>query len=284
MTGALGGKPVMFLTAQDLRHWRDGLLAKGMEPGTFNRHRVGLRAALELAAGLDHRITNRDVFRLGLKGLPGATKARRIVLSDADVLRVVEAAHQENRSFGVMVQVLAETGARISQAARLRCVDLQADRQDPRILLPTSFKGRGQKERQHTPAPISTGLAAILKSVTGVTSNAPLLLKSDGTRWQAISRGDYRDLFRAAVGRAGFDPDEITSYALRHSSICRGLLAGVPTSVVARLHDTSTKEIEAHYAAFIADFADAVARKALLEVKPVEPSADSNVVPIARRG
>jgi hypothetical protein len=112
--------------------------------------------------------------------------------------------------------------------------------------------------------------------------NSSLLLKGDGTRWQAVSRGDYRDLFRAAVARAGFDPDEVTSYALRHSSICRGLLAGVPTSVVAQLHDTSTREIEAHYAAFIADFADAVARKALLAVTPV--TAGANVFPIARKG
>jgi integrase len=282
MTSALGGKPVMFITAQDLRHWRDGLVARGLEPSTVNRHRVGLRAALELAAGLDHRITNRDVFRLGLKGLPGATKARRVVLADADVLRIVEAAYREDHSFGVLVQVLAETGARISQTARLKCSDLQADRPDPRILLPTSFKGRGQKERSHVPVPISMGLATMLKEARGGRApDASLLLKDDGTRWQAISRGDYRDLFRAAVARAGFDPDEITSYALRHSSICRGLLAGVPTSVVARLHDTSAKEIEAHYAAFIADFADAVARKALLTVKPVEP--DSNVIPIARK-
>jgi hypothetical protein len=49
------------------------------------------------------------------------------------------------------------------------------------------------------------------------------------------------------------------------------------------VHDTSTGEIEAHYAAFIADFADGVARKALLEVKAPEPPINTNVVPIARR-
>ena len=48
---------------------RDGLIDK-MEPSSVNRTRIGLRAALELAATLDHRITNRHVFRLGLRTTP----------------------------------------------------------------------------------------------------------------------------------------------------------------------------------------------------------------------
>jgi hypothetical protein len=78
--------------------------------------------------------------------------------------------------------------------------------------------------------------------------------------------------------RAGFDPDVITSYALRHSSICRALLNGIPVLVVARLHDTSSREIEAHYAAYILDVTgDALSRKGLL---PEVPTAD-NVVPLS---
>jgi len=65
---------------------------------------------------------------------------------------------------------------------------------------------------------------------------------------------------------------------LRHSSICRALLNGVPVSVVAKLHDTSSREIEAHYAAYILDVAgDVLSRKGLL--RP-EPTADNVVVPL----
>jgi integrase len=120
MTPTLASKPVALLSANDLRHWRDNLVAKGVEPATINRTRAGLRAALELAATLDHRIANRDAFRLGLKGLPGAKNARRVVLPDADVLRLVAAAYQEDRAFGILVEVLAQTGARVSQVARLK--------------------------------------------------------------------------------------------------------------------------------------------------------------------
>ena len=239
LTPTLATKPVALLTMNDLRHWRDGLVSKGVAPATINRTRAGLRAALELAASLDDRITNRNAFRSGLKGLPGGKNARRVVLPDADVLRLVETAYQEDRAFGVLVEVLAQTGARVSQAARLRCADLQADRADPRLLMPTSYKGRGQKEKQQVPVPITAALAALLAELKGDRpDDAPLLLKSDGSRWLEINKSEHWNLFRAVAERAGFDPDAITSYALRHSSICRALLNGVPVSVVGRSSTT----------------------------------------------
>lgn len=277
LTTTLAAKPVGMLSAADLRHWRDGLLAKGMKPATFNRTRACLRAALELAASLDDRIINSKVFRIGLKGIAGAVNARRIVLPDGDVLKIVTAAFAEGHDIGLMVQLLAETGARISQAARLTCADLQADRSDPRLLMPTSYKGKGKKERSHVPVPITPGLAALLKAARGDrTDDEPLLRKADGARWQEEHSGDHIAIFRAVVVRAGLDGAVITSYALRHSSIVRALLKGVPVSVVARLHDTSSREIESHYAAYIADFSDAIQRRALLQSPPPD-----NVVALA---
>jgi integrase len=276
LTPTLATKPVALLTVNDLRHWRDGLVSKGVAPATINRTRAGLRAALELAASLDDRITNRNAFRSGLKGLPGGKNARRVVLPDADVQRIVEAAYQEDRAFGVLVEVLAQTGARISQAARLTCGDLQADGPDPRLLMPTSYKGRGEKERQQVPVPITASLAALLDELRrDRPRDAPLLLKGDGTRWLATNKSEQWTIFREVAESAKLDPDEITCYALRHSSICRALLKGVPVSVVAKLHDTSSREIEAHYAAHILDVTGELSRKGLL--RPGAPTAD-NVV------
>jgi integrase len=279
LTGALAGKPVGMLTARDLKTWRDGLIDK-MEASSVNRTRTGLRAALELAATLDHRITNRHVFRLGLRGLPGSNKARRIVLPDADVLSIVRAAQAIDGPFGLLVETLAVTGARLSQAARLTCGDLQADRPDPRLMMPSSFKG-AQKKITHRPVPITPALAAALKKATSDRpGDAPLLLKRDGSAWQATNTSDHRDLFRRAVERAGLNPDQITSYALRHSSIVRALLGGVPVAVVAQQHDTSVREIEAHYGKFILDFSDAISRRVLLDT--ASPVAGDNVVPLPR--
>jgi integrase len=282
LSAALAGKPVMLLSTQDLRHWRDGLVSNGVEPATINRTRAGLRAACELAATLDPRVTNREAFRVGLKGLRNTKTARRAVLPDADVLRIVEAAYAHDRAFGILVEVLAQTGARISQAARLTCGDLQADGPSPTLLMPTSYKGRGEKERQQVPVPITASLGALLGELRrDQPRDAPLLLKGDGTRWLATNKSEQWTIFREVAERAGFDPDEITCYALRHSSICRALLKGVPVSVVAKLHDTSSDEIEAHYAAYILDVTgDVLSRKGLLQIE--SPAAD-NIVPLPAR-
>ena len=64
---------------------------------------------------------------------------------------------------------------------------------------------------------------------------------------------------------------------LRHSSVVRQLIAGVPIRVVAVNHDTSIVMIERTYSRHIGDHADALARAALLDTST--PMA-GNVVPI----
>ena len=58
----------------------------------------------------------------------------------------------------------------------------------------------------------------------------------------------------------------MTIYALRHSSIVRQLLAGVPIRVVAVNHDTSVAMIEKTYSKYIGDHSDAITRRALLDL------------------
>lgn len=72
---------------------------------------------------------------------------------------------------------------------------------------------------------------------------------------------------------------DITLYALRHSSIVRQILRGVPLRVVAALHDTSVTMIERNYSRYIAGQADAIARAALPSFPVIQISA---VVPHAR--
>jgi integrase len=262
MTTTLAARPVALLNVDDLRAWRDSLTAKGLSPGTVNRTRIGLRAALEFAAASDRRIQNRDVFRLGLKGLPNANKARRIVLSDADVLRIVTEAYRVSQPFGLLIEVLAQTGARMSQIVRVNCGDLRSGK----LMIPPSYKGRGIKKQERVAVPITPALAAALDALrVGRTDDDPLLLTQAGERWPAKTDWKTRDPFRTAVTCAGLDPNKITPYALRHSSICRRLLNGVPMMLVAAWHDTSPKEIVAHYAHYIDDVAEHMASRGLLQ-------------------
>ena len=281
LTGSILSKPVALLGATELRKWRDSLLDKGLAPGTVNRTKTGLRAALELAAAHDPRVTNQRAWKVGLAALPDAHVARNIALDDATVRRIVAAAYDHDRALGLMVEVAAVTGARLSQLARLEVADLQADGSEPRLLVPASAKGRRRDKRhERRPVPITGALAAVLKQeAAGRPHDAPLLLRDNGERWGHGRRRHHRNDFRAVVEAAGLDPDEVTLYALRHSSIVRQLLANVPIRIVATLHDTSVKMIERSYSRFIASHSDEIARRALLEIQ--QPSAP-NVVPLSK--
>jgi hypothetical protein len=63
-------------------------------------------------------------------------------------------------------------------------------------------------------------------------------------------------------------------YALRHTSIVRQLLAGVPTRVVAALHDTSVTMIERNYSRYIGDHVDDIVRATLPKPAEVVPLGD----------
>jgi hypothetical protein len=91
-----------------------------------------------------------------------------------------------------------------------------------------------------------------------------------------MKQSDHSRLFRRVVLRAALDPSEITLYALRHSSIARDLLANVPVRIVATKHDTSIPMIERNYSKYIADHADTLSRRAMLDPDgPVEQNAIS---------
>ncbi len=283
LTGSILSKPVALLGASELRKWRDRLLDKGLAPGTVNRTKTGLRAALELAAAHDPRIANERAWKVGLAALPDAHRARNVILDDATVRRVVAAAYDHDPALGLMVEVAAVTGARLSQLARLEVADLQADGPEPRLLMPLSAKGRARNKRhERRPVPITGALASVLKQeAADRVTDAPLLTRADGSGWGHSRTRHHRNDFRAVIKAAGLDPDEVTLYALRHSSIVRQLLANVPIRIVATLHDTSVKMIERTYSRYIASHSDEIARRALLETY-AQRHAAHNVVTLAK--
>ena len=273
---SLASKLVAQLGARELRAWRDGLSAKGLAPGSVTRYGKALGAALRHAAAMDPRITNTGAVKIGLASLPDSSRARNVVLTDDKVRAVVQRAYDASPALGLLVEVMAVTGARASQLRRLTCADVGRDR----LSMPSSKKGnKGRRQIVRRPVPIGAGLAAKLKAAAGTRADSePLLRKDDGTPWE-----DWRLRlpFREVVKRAGLDPNKATPYALRHSSITRMLLRAVPVRVVADLHDTSVHQIEAHYSKHIAHHADDVARAALIDLGQ-PPTTPDNVVPLKR--
>src|SRR5262249_27795982 len=200
-------------------------------------------------------MANQQAWRVGLEALRNTVKAREAVLTDAQVQAAVAAAYDVSPAFGLYVQVHAEVGARSSQLARLVVGDLQPHR----LLVPTSPRGRAAHKTDRTPVPVTPQLAARLKvAAAGRAASAPLLRRPDGGGWQPRVADHRRPFIEAA--RAARLPKGTSIYSLRHSSIARALLRGVPVAIVSRWHDTSPAIIEAHYGRFIKHHYDELVR------------------------
>jgi integrase len=264
LPAGLQAKAVALLGARELKEWRDGLVGV-LAPASINRTTTVLKAALNLAAQGDERIVNHRAWGTGLAAIPDAEQSRNVILAETVVRDIVAAAYARSSTFGVLVEVLATTGARISQVTRLEVQDLHAGLASPRLMMPTSRKGRGVRMIKHRPVPIPLRLATKLQELTASRDKtAPLLIGPRGGAWK---KSDHPDrLFARAIKELGRDPEVITLYALRHSSIVRQILAGVPIRIVAVGHDTSVSQIEATYSRHIGDHSDALVRGAMFDL------------------
>jgi integrase len=274
MPPTLASKAAAALTVRDFQPWRAALTKAELTSAAINRSNGVLKAALNHAAAHDERITTR-AWERALVNIPDAVESRNVILHEQTIRAIVAGAYQVGAKFGLLVETTAVTGARVSQLARLEVRDLQAARSDPRLMMPSSKKGRGQKKITHRPIPIPPSLAVrLLAGAKGRPAEAALLTKPSGEPWK---KSDHLRLFSRAVALAGLNNAEpvITLYALRHSNIVRQLLAGTPIRLVAAAHDTSVMMIERTYSRHIADVSDVPLRRALLDV--TEP-ASANVV------
>jgi integrase len=274
LTPVMLERPVSLLVWRELRRWRDSRRA-AVAASSVTRECKAFAGALNFVANHDPSITNRAAWKIGLAALPDSHVARAdVVLTDDQVRAVVSACYAESERLGLLIEVLAVTGCRPVQAARLTVGDLQPDR----VMLPRSAKGKGQKRIERRPVPIPPSLSSRLRAAASDRpSDAPLLQRADGGAWQP-GRSDHSKPFDRALEAAGLL--KVVPYALRHSSITRALLRGVPARVVADLHDTSISQLEKTYAKWIGDHSDAVVRAAQLDLAP---GADGKVVPLAAR-
>jgi hypothetical protein len=277
LTETLSRKLVALLRAEELRTWRDGLVTAGLQRATVRRISAVLKACLNLAANLDPRITSREPWKVGLSGIKQTHAQVSRVVSDADVLAIVDGSYNLDPAFGLFIDVLASVGPRTSQATRLLAGDLQ-NGPAPRLMMPSSRKGGKGRESVRYPVPITLALAAKLEqAAAGRGPGEPLLTRADGSARNPNSM-ELCKMFSEVAKQLGI---EQTAYCLRHSSIVRSLLAGTPTRVVAAMHDTSTRELERTYSHFIADHADTIARRGLLDTGA--PAADRKVVAMNER-
>jgi hypothetical protein len=274
LSPAMLSKVVMLLTETELRDWRNSLIAKGLKLSSANRIGKSFKAALALTAKRDKRIGNGAAWKNGLKPLKAkgsnAPPRDNYYLPDATILAVVRECYVEDSDFGALIEVLAGTGGRESQALKLWPDDVRdGDSEAPRLMMWCSAKGRDRDPEQRA-LPITPKLAQMLRA-RGIArgSNRPLFDRI----WNMSLR------FRAVLERLDLDLS-LTPYTLRHSSIIRQILANTPLRLNAFHHDTSTAEIERTYARYLNNASDDLTRRGLL-ADTAPPKLD-NVVKLAR--
>lgn len=266
------------LSEADLRDW----LAKvaGIKSTSKRRLCADLKAALNSAYAVDRAVLPRDFKVTVSEGLklpavdddPDEAMARdNQILDDDEVRRIVAAAFTFDTDLGRLVVLLAATGARFSQLQRMRVRDVQVEA--ARLMIPSSRKGRGRKPGYYRLQIGADVVEALLPVIKGRAPDAVLLerwayAQKNGLRWIQDHRQPWSVASEMTKGwkkitnlasRPGIIP-----YALRHSSIVRGLRRGLPIRLVAALHDTSVEMIERYYSRWITDGLEDLAVKAVV--------------------
>jgi integrase len=287
----LAGKPLAVLTADDLAKWRESLKLKAPQRTVADFKAALNEAATRYRAKLPPTLQN--AVKDGLKSTRAAPAVAREAqaLSDSDVRRLIAATWEVDEAggwegdLGRLVLVLAATGARFSQLVRMTVADAQP--RERRLVIPPSRKGRRSKPKPPVAVPVAADVIdALAPAVNGRVGGEPLFLYRGWRRvgpigWERsperrpwTSPDQMARHWAAIIARAGL-PASTTPYSLRHSSIVRGLRAGLPTRLVAQLHNTSSAIVEAHYSHHIADALSELAERAVISLSP------ATVTPIA---
>jgi integrase len=233
------------ITELDLQSWRNALPER-LARSTVRRHVSDLKAGLNRAARLHRAQLPAEFYTIVRAGLAAPDYASPVartaqILSDDLVRRIVEAAREVDEKGAWegdlfrMILMLAATGARFSQIIRLTVSSFE----NGRLLIPTSRKGHGTKKSRTVPVRVGQDVLQALVPVLTNRSPGDMLLERyrrtqiSPTKWVKYRRGPWlsaselvrpwrliREISQLSV--------EVVPYALRHSSIVRGLKAGLP--------------------------------------------------------
>jgi integrase len=269
------------LTETHLEKWRNSLDPK-LKGSTKRRILNDLKAALNTMLRKERRRLPADLgdtIVLGLCaeaiGVESVEVARENQILDDDTIRsIIDEGFAMDEDLGLLVLVLAATGARFSQLKRMKVRDAQLSLR--RLLIPRSRKGRN-KVAGFTPVRIGADVIEALQPwVVGRRADEPLFcrwrhVQVGPATWERDSRGAWKtasEMLRPwATICEKLSLKDIVPYSLRHSSIVRGIAAGLPIRLVAAMHDTSVVMIEKHYSRWIADGLEEMAAQAIVPLR-----------------
>jgi len=266
------------LTEDDLEAWRNSLDPK-LKGTTKRRILNDLKAALNATYRKERRRLPAElgeIIRMGLCAQAIGTEpvevARENQILDEDTIRtIIRRCYVVDEDFGLLVLVLAASGARFCQLKRMKVRDVQSALR--RLMVPNSRKGRN-KVAGYTPIRVGPDVMAPLQqAIAGRKPDEAVFLRwrhvqTGPATWQRDSRGPWKTPSEMTRWWNGVCEElgltNIVPYALRHSSIVRGIAAGLPVRLVAAVHDTSVAMIEKHYSRWIVDGLEELAATAIV--------------------
>jgi integrase len=278
----LGDVALDELTEAQLQMWREGLT--GLKPTARERLASDLKAALNGAFSRNKAVLPMGfpiIVKDGLKANDDAWTDEPLhrardnqILTDDRVAEIIAIATEldPDLDYARMIVALAATGARFSQLMRMLVQDVQIELS--RLMIPPSRKGRGRKSFAPIRVQVGADVLALLRPIVeGRAPDTPLFerwrwVQKTPMLWERDRRGAWTSaseltrFWKSVMERSGLTG--IVPYALRHSSIVRGIRVGLPIRLVAALHDTSIAMIERHYARWIVDGLDELAAKAIV--------------------
>jgi len=244
---ARGGHHLMVATQADVEGYLVACDVEGLAQATRARRLSSIRQFYRFAVDEGWRSDNPAIRLQG----PGRRRTLPRTLSEAEVVRLLDAAPQVGRSDaervrnGALMALLYATGMRVSELVGL---PLAAALGDPEMLL---VRGKGGKERLvPLSPPARTALAAWLavRARDKRRAASPWLFPSSG-RAGHLTRHRFYGLVKQIAALAGIDPDTVTPHRLRHAFATHLLANGADLRVIQTLlghADLATTEIYTH--------------------------------------
>lgn len=243
--------PLLKLNAKQVKAWRDRMEAarESRAPASVNRNMTPVRAALNMALEQGD-VLNDTAWRSALKPVKHADRSRNVYLDRDERRTLIDNLPADCAAFA---HGLCALPLRPGALAALTVGDFDARR----CTLKIGHDKAGQDRRILLPA---ATVALLKEQARNKLPAAPLFARADGSAWDRYAwRGPFQDA-RAAAKL----PDNVTAYALRHSTITDLIADGVPTLTVAQLSGTSVAMIEKHYGHLLQKQAQAALAKLVL--------------------
>ncbi|MDX9956172.1 MAG: tyrosine-type recombinase/integrase [Anaerolineae bacterium] len=208
------------LTVEELREYRNHLVAQGHKAATVNLRLAPLRGLLR-SIGRNVKIRGVKQVKPAIEALDGRELGR--------LLAAVEGPDWQDVRNGAMLNVLARAGLRLSEVLALKLDDVTLNDRSGSLLV---RQGKGKKERTVALAKEARAALRAYLDVRPKMAQTEVLFISRS--WQPLGPRDVQRLIAEASRRAGIQKT-VTPHTLRHTFATRFLQNGGDVATLASL-------------------------------------------------